>query len=353
LGDLTLQSGQVLPDAKIAYKTHGKLNARRDNVIVFPTAYCGEHTDNEWLIGEDMALNPDEYFIVVPNMFGNGLSSSPSNRHDLAKTGYPLVTPYDNVLAQRRLLEEAFGVEEVALATGFSMGAIQAYHWATMFPGQVRRLMPYCGAAKTASHNWVFLEGVRSVLALADEGAADETAVLKAAGRVYAGWAYSQSFYRNDLWLEFGFETREEFLVGFWDQLFTNKARLDLLAMLATWQSADVSRNDLYHGDVRLALSSIQAKTIVMPASTDLYFTVDDSELEVRQIPDAKLAVLESSWGHAAGVGLNRNDSAVINRVLGDLLSEEVLPRKTTVGLSRTLRGEEAGATRLQGGALV
>ena len=26
-----------------------------------------------------MALNPEKYFIVVPNMFGNGLSSSPSN----------------------------------------------------------------------------------------------------------------------------------------------------------------------------------------------------------------------------------------------------------------------------------
>lgn len=324
LGDLRLQSGEILPDAKLAYKTYGKLNSNGDNVIVFPTAYCGDHYDNEWLIGEEMALNPDEYFIVVPNMFGNGLSSSPSNRPDLARGGFPLVTPFDNVVAQHRLLYEKLDIAEIALATGFSMGAIQAYHWAALFPNEVRRLLPFCGAAKVAHHNWVFLEGIRSVLTVADGNVADERAVLRAAGRVYAGWAYSQAFYREQLWRDLGFETLEAFLEGFWDNLFLNKSRLDLLAMLATWQHADISGNDLYQGNFNLALGSITAKTVVMPGSTDLYFTVDDSELEVPYIPDGALAVLKSKWGHAAGVGLNKDDSMFINASLQDLLSQGV-----------------------------
>ena len=75
---VTLQGGATLRDAKLAYKTHGELNADKSNAIVYPTWYSGRHWDNEWLIGDGMALDPAEYFIVVPNMLGNGLSSSAS-----------------------------------------------------------------------------------------------------------------------------------------------------------------------------------------------------------------------------------------------------------------------------------
>src|SRR3954451_20319384 len=105
LGDVRLRHGTTLPDAKLAYKTYGELDADRGNVIVYPTWYSGQHYDNEWLIGEGMALDPSRYFIVIPNMFGNGLSSSPSNTpppHDRAR--FPHVTMYDNVEAQHRLI---------------------------------------------------------------------------------------------------------------------------------------------------------------------------------------------------------------------------------------------------------
>ena len=80
LGDVTLQSGVTLPDAFLAYKTYGRLNEKKDNVIVYPTAFGDQHIQNEWLIGNGMALDPREYFIIVPNLLGNGLSSSPATR---------------------------------------------------------------------------------------------------------------------------------------------------------------------------------------------------------------------------------------------------------------------------------
>ena len=79
LGDVRLRMGATLRDAKLAYKTYGELNQDRSNAVVYPTWYSGQHYDNEWLIGEGMALDPARYFIIVPNMLGNGLSSSPSN----------------------------------------------------------------------------------------------------------------------------------------------------------------------------------------------------------------------------------------------------------------------------------
>ena len=123
LGNAVLQSGATLRGAKLAYKTYGALNSAKDNVIVYPTFFGGQHIQNEAIIKEGMALDPSKYFIIVPNMFGNGLSSSPSNTptpYDRAR--FPSVTVYDNVICQHRLVTELFGIERIALVTGWSMG---------------------------------------------------------------------------------------------------------------------------------------------------------------------------------------------------------------------------------------
>ena len=64
-GDVQFQRGATIRDCKLAYKTFGTLNANKDNVIVYPTWYSGQHYDNEWLVGEGMALGPDKYFIII------------------------------------------------------------------------------------------------------------------------------------------------------------------------------------------------------------------------------------------------------------------------------------------------
>lgn len=165
LGDFTLQFGATVRNAKLAYKTYGNLNADKSNVIVYPTWYSGQHYDNEWLIGEGMALDPQKYFIIIPNMIGNGLSSSPSNTPEpYNKARFPNVTFYDNVRAQHKLVTEVFGINKIALVTGWSMGAGQTYQWGVSYPEMVERIFPFCGSAKTSLHNIVFLEGVKAAL---------------------------------------------------------------------------------------------------------------------------------------------------------------------------------------------
>ena len=60
-GDVPLQSGVVFPSMRLAYKTYGALNARKDNVIVYPTSFGAQHYDTEWLIQRGGALDPDRY----------------------------------------------------------------------------------------------------------------------------------------------------------------------------------------------------------------------------------------------------------------------------------------------------
>src|SRR5699024_5499176 len=154
LGDVRLQSGMTLRGAQLAYKTYGQLNAEASNAVMYPTWYSGRHWDNEWLIGEGMGLDPNRYFIIVPNMLGNGLSSSPSNTDEpFDGPRFPRTTFADNVACQYRLLAERLGIERLRLVLGWSMGAGQTYQWGVSYPDTMDALLPFCGSSRTAPHN--------------------------------------------------------------------------------------------------------------------------------------------------------------------------------------------------------
>lgn len=123
------------------------------------------------------------------------------------------------------------------------MGAGQTFQWATQYPDFMDLIVPFCGAAKTALHNQSMLEGVK-VAVLGGKGvasggvckgeakqasyrawSAEEREVgLKALGRVYSGWGFSQSFYREKLYESvLGFKDIEDFMVNFWEAWATSK----------------------------------------------------------------------------------------------------------------------------------
>lgn len=90
--------------------------------------YSGNIASNEWLIGAGKALDPEKYFIIVPCLFGNGQSSSPSNTPaPFDGPRFPNCTLYDNVKCQHRLVTEKFGIKKIALVTGWSMGYVCAH----------------------------------------------------------------------------------------------------------------------------------------------------------------------------------------------------------------------------------
>jgi homoserine O-acetyltransferase/O-succinyltransferase len=328
LGPTVLQSGLTVPNPVLAYQTYGQLNADKSNAIVYPTSYSAQHYDIEWLIKPGGILDPDTHFIVIPNMFGSGLSTSPSNiEPPHSKARYPFFTLHDNVHAQRRLMTEVFGIDRIALVYGWSMGAQQAMHWGALFPDKVQRILAICGSAKTAPHNKVFLEGVKATLT-ADPAwngthftTKPETG-LRAMGRVYAGWGMSQEFYREEVWSTIGFSSLEDYLLRAWEWNFLRRDADNLLAMLWSWMNGDISANDLYLGDLAKALGAIQAKTILMPSETDLYFRVEDNRREVEQMPNAELRPTPSIWGHRAGnPSENPEDEAFIRQAVQDLLA--------------------------------
>lgn len=328
LGNTTLQSGELLRDGWLSYVQLGELNAAADNLILIPTYYGGTHHGNLPLIGAHGPLDPNKYCIVIPNLIGNGRSISPSNAPNNQAAGhFPHVSLYDNVKAQKRLLESRFRDAAPALVMGWSMGGMQALQWGCLYPDRVKRVMSICATARCWPHNQVFLEGVKAALTCdpAWHGGVyhhQPNAGLKAFARVYAGWAYSQAFFREELYRQLGFDGIPA-LLKYWEEDHLAQDANNLLAVLESWKSADISNNDLYAGDFSAALGAITARTLIMPCTTDLYFTEQDAAWEAAQMPNAVCQPLSSDWGHCAGApGRNPQDTAQILAACAKLLEQ-------------------------------
>jgi homoserine O-acetyltransferase len=194
-----------------------------------------------------------------------------------------------------------------------------------LYPERVQRILPFCCTARCWPHNHVFLEGVKAALQ-ADSTwqggrySSPPARGLRAFGRAYAGWAYSQAFFRNEQWRELGFDSLEA-LLAYWEDDHLQQDANDLLCVLDTWQSADPAKLPGF-ADRETALSSLRARAIVMPSSTDLYFTVEDARYEASLMPSAELRVLVSDWGHCAG-GPGRSPPAMdqVFAAMRDLLA--------------------------------
>jgi homoserine O-acetyltransferase len=327
LGDFALQKGSVLPDAKLGYVTLGELNEAKDNVVVCPTWFTATPSDTAmWMTGPDRALNPERWFIVIPNHFGAAVSSSPSNTPAPFDRGrFPHATTYDSVAAQHRLLTEEFGIERVRLVSSWSMGACQSYAWGALHPEMVDAIAPISGSARTANYNKVFLKGnIRAITSDSDWNDGfytDKPPVrgVRAMAALYAGWGFSEPFYREEIFRAFGAADVEEFIDYFWDAFFIKCDANDLLAQMWTWWHNDLGDHPNFGGDFDAALGAITARTIIVQAETDQYFPPVDSEYEASRIANAELRRIPTVWGHLAP--FNPEDQAVIDSALEELLA--------------------------------
>jgi homoserine O-acetyltransferase/O-succinyltransferase len=207
------------------------------------------------------------------------------------------------------------------------MGGQQAYHWGALFPDMVERICVVCGSARTSVNNLVFLAGIEAALKAdplwQDEWfAAPPVRGLKAFGRVYAGWVVSPAFYRQELYKTAGFPTLDGFLVGAQERYWLQRDANNLLAQLWTWQKADISDNEMYHGDLPGALGAIKARALIMPSETDRYFMVEDNALEIPHLRHGELRPIPSIMGHLAGSQYGTpQDADFLAKGVHDLLS--------------------------------
>ena len=323
------ESGVVLPEAHIVYGTYGHLNSAHDNVILLPSHYMATHRGYEWLIGPGKALDTSKLFLVATELFGNGHSSSPSNTPEpFHGPRFPVTTIRDNVAAVHRLLVEELKITHLRAIIGFSMGAEQAFQWAVSYPDFADRIVATSGTAKCYGHGVVRLEG--QIAALTADSAfnnGDYTSPpargLGAFGMVWAGWLYSQEWWRKELWRVNAAPgtTFEQVVNRFRTGFIPGADANNLILQCRTWERHDIGATPGFDGDVEKALRSIKVPFLYMPSQTDLYFPIGDATYESAFMPHVLFQPIPSLWGHTAGAASNPEDGKFLNDHIGSFLS--------------------------------
>ncbi|HEY6390108.1 MAG TPA: alpha/beta fold hydrolase [Bryobacteraceae bacterium] len=327
ISNFRTESGVTLPEAHVGYGTYGKLNAAKNNAVLLPSHYMATFRGYEWLMGPGKALDTSQLFLVATELFGNGRSSSPSNTPEpYHGPRFPVMTIRDNVEAVHRLLTEDLKITHLRAVVGFSMGAQQAFQWAVSYPTFADRIVATSGTAKTYPHGFVRLEGqIAAITADAAFQGGDYTAPpvkgLSAFGMVWAGWLYSQEWWRRELWRTNtpAGTTFEQVVDRFRTRFIPGADANDIILQMRTWERHDVG-GAAFGGDVERALRSIKVPLLYMPSETDLYFPIGDARYEAAFIPGVSLTPIASLWGHTAGAASNPADGKFLNETIGRFL---------------------------------
>jgi homoserine O-acetyltransferase len=327
LGDFNLEGGGKIRGLELAFSTHGTLAPDKSNAILFPSWYSGTSKILEQAyVGPGRALDPSQYFIILVNQIGNGLSSSPDHEPSPFNAArFPAVSIADDVRAQHKLITEKFGIDQLALVLGGSMGAQQTFEWAVRFPDIVKRAAPIAGTAKATAHNQFLVQTFIDVLTADpafDDGWYKDGAVhrgLRQHAHVFAASGFTQDFFNTSAWLDLGFSNIDDFIIGFVENHFLPQDPNNLLLLLRKWKNGDVSRTT--GGDLAAALSRIKAKTFVIAIDEDGFFPLKDIENQQKLVPGSELKRVSSIWGHLGLFGIDAAYNKTIDKYLKELLA--------------------------------
>lgn len=151
-GNYELKNGEVLQNTRIGYQTYGKLNANRDNTILFATWYAGTGEDLKPYIGRESMLDTTKYHVVVVEALGNGVSSSPTNTSVENGIKFPEFSIEDMVDLQHKLLTEILDIDHLYAVTGISMGGMQTYQWMASYPDFFDKAIPIVGIPELSTY---------------------------------------------------------------------------------------------------------------------------------------------------------------------------------------------------------
>lgn len=138
LGQCRLESGRVIEDCRIGYRTFGKLNQAQDNAVLMPTWLNGNSAELVSLFGDGSStqhlIDTSRFFGIAIDALGDGVSSSPSNCKTQHGPAFPTFTMRDLVTTQYRVMTEVLGLHHLHAVVGLSMGGEQTFDWSVMHP---------------------------------------------------------------------------------------------------------------------------------------------------------------------------------------------------------------------------
>ena len=327
LGDLKLESGEVIKNFRMSYVTHGKLNAAKDNAILNITGFAANHHLFDHMIGPGRPLDTDKYFIICPDPLGatqTGYEHTTSPTISGLKMKFPFYNLRDMVNAQYRLVTETLGIPHLLAVTGISAGGEQSVQFAVSYPQFMDGIFPVVGAAMWGTQGRFRGPLMVSVIESCkgwDGGNYDENPKLCATNAISIQAAH---FYSREWWNQY-LDTPEAFAK--WrntfgqDYLDIQDAR-DLFYQTTAWGRGWVGDTPGLDGDLSKVLGAIKARTLFIYSPQDEFFMPRHIDAQVKMIPNARALAIESPAGHLVCCNADPNATRIMGEAIRGFLQE-------------------------------
>jgi homoserine O-acetyltransferase len=306
LGDLKLESGEVIRDFRMTYITFGTLNAGKSNAILSIHGLQGNRTSQSHWASRGGAFDTDRYFVIQPDTLGVA-SIDPDATTSPTRSGLNMAFPRfnirDMVRAEHRMLTECLGIKRLVAVSGSSMGGIETLQWAVTFPDFMEAVIPFVPMARANRQGNFIWEAVRQVVMI-DPKWRDGAYPNDDPPR--AGIGVGLQIQSVVGWSAAGYEeylgTREQTHALLEKDAKATGERVQARDWIyRSWaiQSHDISQ-PAFKGDLAAAARSIKARVLLFPNCQDqLHPPREGGVLEVAQhIPVAKLVDVNDPGGH-------------------------------------------------------
>lgn len=303
-----LESGQELPQLRVAYETYGSPGPDKEVVWVCH-ALTGHAQVADWwsgLFGKGKVLDPERQFIICANVLGScyGTTGPLSYAPHLGRSYYldfPFITVRDMVAAHV-LLRKSLGIAQIDLLIGGSLGGQQVLEWALLEPEVVRQQVLVATNARHSAWGVAF-------------NTLQQQSILDDLQWPYHAHSARRGLKRARALAMLSYRSPEDFAQkheGFWEQGARKVdtyleyqgdkflSRFDAFSYL--YLAEAMSRHDIGRGRGALeaVLNQIKVRTLCIGISSDVLFPLQEQEFMARQIPRANLQVIHSTIGHDA-----------------------------------------------------
>lgn len=338
--------GKTIANVKVGWESYGTLNEQKNNVILITHFFTGNshaagkyHSDDPstgyWdaIIGPGKAIDTNRFFVISVDSLANlgahdtnvvttGPASINPATNKLYGLTFPVVTIRDFVNVQKMVLE-SLGIDELYAVVGPSMGSMQAIDWAVAYPNKVKRLISVIGSGQSDAWTTALLEHWATPIKLDAnwrqgnyyDGAAPLDGLIHALMLITQN-ALSPDFFNQIGKQQLGFHALEE---GPLNHILHDHSIVKWLKERAKLRAKLMDANHLLYlvracqlfvaghkGDLASAVKNIQAKTLLLPASSDLllmpYLAHDIQTLMQKAGNDSKIIPLDGTLGHLEGV---------------------------------------------------
>jgi homoserine O-acetyltransferase len=307
LGDFKLENGGVIRDCRIGYRTFGRLNRDKSNVVVFPTWFRGTSSQLSGFFGRGRLVDASKYYVVAMDALGDGVSSSPSNSTLQPRMQFPNFTIGDMVKSQHQVLTQVLGITHVKAVVGISMGGMQTFQWMVAFPDFMDMAVPIVGTPRPSPYNMLHLivenDAITGDPAWNHGDYTEQPAVrLLAEIGALVGSSPDRFNERNTRRSLLSHISRSEKGVRHFD---ANDHLRQAQAILALDVSAP------FGGDMSKAARAVKAKVLVIPSETD-HMVTPGPALDFARLIHAQVFELHNNCGHGApGCEAQKVDAAV------------------------------------------